>query len=87
MDEKELKKLHGDDVELQPDNSEDERLTEKEALAQARAEGIEFVDHFSVDGDEENLTFDTRGEAEERADELGLDSLAVIQTRTRKVEE
>lgn len=48
MTDAELKKIHGKDVELAPDDSEDEKLTEKQALAQAKKEGIEFIDDFVV---------------------------------------
>lgn len=84
MNEDELKKLHGEDVELAPDDSEDDHLTEKQALAQAKAEGIEFVDSYSVMDDPDNTEFETREEAVARAEELGLDTLNVIQTRRRK---
>lgn len=84
MNEDELKKIHGPDVELNPDDSEDERLTEKEALAQAKAEGIEFVDSFSVMGDKDNQTFETRSGAAVRCKELGVDELAIVQTRSQK---
>lgn len=64
----------------------DDLYTEKEALAIAKEEGIEFVDTFSVSGDEKNREFEARDEAVERALELGLDELSVIQTRKRKAD-
>lgn len=79
MTEAELKKIHGADVELAPDDSEDERLTEKDALAQAESEGILFVDHWKVDGDE------TRYETEKAA-KKAAGSLPVFQIRERKGE-
>lgn len=61
----------------------DEELTEKDALAQAKAEGIEFVDYYTVDGLLDDLDqpvrFDTREEAEEVAGDK-----AIYQTRQQK---
>lgn len=59
------------------DTSVDEKLTEKEALAQAKAEGIEFVDWFTVEGD------DTRYETIEEALDAAGDK-NVSQHRTQK---
>lgn len=78
-DPEELKKVHGEDVELGVDDSEDEHLTEKKALEQAKAEGIEFVDSFTIEGDEKRREFKTRAAAEKEADGRNI-----IQTRTRK---
>lgn len=73
----ELKRIHGEDVELAPDDSEDDHLTEEEALAQAKAEGIEFVDAFMVEG--EAKEYKTAKLAEKHADGRN-----VIQVRRRK---
>lgn len=81
MTEAELKKIHGKDVELAPDDSEDEKLTEKQALAQAKKEGIEFVDEWVVvDETTEISVHETLKEAE-KALKKGQ---AVMQRRTRK---
>lgn len=62
----------------------DDLYTEKEALAIAKEQGIEFVDTFSVNGDPENQGFPSRGGAVLRAQDLGLDELNIIQTRRQK---
>lgn len=88
MDEEELKRIHGDDVELAPDDSEDDKLTEADALKQAADEGIYFKDTFYVvkigqvqatdDG------FDTYEEAQkELASRENKDEYTIIQTRER----
>lgn len=56
---------------------QDTDLTEAEALKQAKAEGIEFVDHFIVDGDE--TKYATIEEAKEVAGKKNI-----TQVRTRK---
>ena len=48
LSEEELKRIHGDDVELAPDDSEDDKLAEKDALKQAAEQGIFFKDTFFV---------------------------------------
>lgn len=58
------------------DEGVDEKLTEKEALAQAKAEGIEFRDYWTVEGE------DTQYETEEEAKEAAGDK-PVLQHRTQ----
>jgi hypothetical protein len=52
-------------------------LTETEALAEAKKQGIEFVDFYTVEGDE--TKFATREKAEE-----AHPGKNIIQTRTQK---
>ena len=93
MTEKELKKIHGDDVELAPDNSEDEKLTEADAIKQAKKEGLEFVDDFAIDGPDEDSEsddleiktqhFDNLDDAKAYAKKHKLDPLEIVQTRSQ----
>lgn len=48
MNAEELKRIHGDDVELAPDDSKDDKLTEDKALQQAASEGVYFKDTYYV---------------------------------------
>lgn len=48
MTDEEMKRIHGEDVELAPDDSEDDKLTEEDALAQAAAQGIYFKDTYVI---------------------------------------
>lgn len=68
MNEAELKAVHGEDVELAPDNSKDEHLSEKDALAQGKAEGLEFVDEFIImtEGGVEKAIYETWEEAQDK---------------------
>lgn len=59
------------------DTSKDEHLSEEDAIKQAKKDGIEFVDWFTVEGD------DTRYETEEEAREAAGDK-NVLQHRERK---
>lgn len=47
------------------DNSPDDKLTEKEAIAMAKAEGITFKDSYQVEGETDR--YDTKKEAEKAA--------------------
>ena len=47
------------------DNSLDEHLTEKQAIAQAKAEGLTFIDSYQVEGD--STHYKTKQEAEAQA--------------------
>lgn len=47
------------------DNSPDDKLTEKEAIAMAEAEGITFKDSYQVEGETDK--YDTKKEAEKAA--------------------
>lgn len=86
----ELKKIHGADVELNPDTSEDDKLTEKEALAQAKKEGIEFIDSYhlmKIDpiGEELPESYTTATKANAALDKLDdKRDYVVVQRRTRK---
>lgn len=64
-------------MDEQPEQKE---LTEEEALAQAREQGVEFVDSFSVDGAE--TAYATREEAEAVANGKNI-----IQTRRQMTEQ
>lgn len=81
MDEEELKRIHGEDVELKPDDTEDEKLTEEQALKDAREQGIEFIDTFFVQ-DHDGI-YDSREEAEAAMSKLKIKG-NIIQTRRRK---
>lgn len=84
LSDDELKKIHGEDVELGIDNSKDDHLTEHDALKQASKDGIKFVDTFTVEG-LDGVEFDSKEDAvavAEQADE----PLNVIQTRNRRDE-
>lgn len=59
------------------DTNKDEKLTEEEALKRAKAEGIEFVDYFTVEGDE--TQYATKEEAEENSN-----GKPIAQVRTQK---
>jgi len=52
-------------------------ISEKKALAQAKEEGIEFVDHYTFEGTSEK--YDTAKEAEKHAD-----GKPIMQVRERK---
>jgi hypothetical protein len=56
----------------------DEKLTEKEALAQAKADGIEFVDEYHIEG--KSKIYSTRAAAQKAASKGDN----VVQTRRRK---
>jgi hypothetical protein len=90
MDAEELKRVHGDDVELQPDDSEDEHLTEADALARAKEEGIEFVDtfhpvHLPTMSRPNSTNYATREDAEKARLELeSPGEYIVAQSRARK---
>lgn len=58
----------------------DDLLTEKEALEIAKADGIEFVDTYEIDGKE----FSTRKKAEAYATKNKLDPLDIMQIRKQK---
>jgi hypothetical protein len=83
MTDAELKRIHGDDVELAPDDSEDEHLSEADAIKQAKKEGIEFVDHFMIAGHEDLGKFDTKKLAEKEASKL-KGEINIIQVREKK---
>lgn len=55
-------------------------LTEEEALAQAKADGIEFDDYWTIEGDELSK-YDTEELAKEEAGDR-----AVVQHRVRRAE-
>ena len=57
----------------------DDKLTEKEALAQANADGIEFVDEWIIEGDEDNVKYKSEAKAKAKAGDR-----AVKQTRRQK---
>lgn len=64
-EQKELIEIHGKDVELKPDDSEDEKLTEKLAIKQAKSENLGFRDFWTIEGD---LTeYETQKQAEKKA--------------------
>lgn len=82
MTEKELKKIHGADVELGVDDSEDEKLTEKQALARAKKEGLVPVDTYVVlEGFTEIEEYETEAEAKK-----ALKKGQVIAQKRRMVE-
>lgn len=62
----------------------DKHLTEKQALAQAKADGVEFVDTFTISDDSFDESFATREEAEKVCKNLGVDPSHIVQTRRRK---
>lgn len=57
--------------------SDSDHIEEKDAVKQAKKDGIEFVDHFLVEGDE--TKYETREEAEKAADGKNI-----TQVRERK---
>lgn len=57
----------------------DDKLTEKQALAQAKEQGIEFVDEFTIEGDEDRVVYETEAEAKAEAGKRNI-----IQTRRQK---
>lgn len=57
----------------------DDKLTEKEALREAKEQGIEFVDEYTIEGDEDNVIYETEAEAKAEAGKRN-----VIQTRRQK---
>lgn len=63
------------------ENNNDEKLTEKKALAQAEAQGIYFIDTFMVEGDEDKKEYDTKEEALKNANGANI-----IQIRRRDYE-
>lgn len=62
----------------------DEKLSEEDALARAKSEGIEFDDFFTIEGDENEKVYRTRAAAEKDAVKLG-GKANIIQTRGRRV--
>lgn len=67
-------KIHGADINL----GLDEKLTEEQALARAKKEGIEFVDTFQVEG--EKTEYETLEEAQ-KASKKGDN---IVQIRRQK---
>ena len=61
----------------------DEQLTEEDALAQSKAEGIEFVDYYTVDVLLDELDQPVRFNTKEEAEEVAGDK-AIYQTRIQK---
>ena len=72
----------------------DEQLTEEDAVAQAKAEGIEFVDYWTVDGVVTSMgaeiQFPTEDEAKEAAqryaeeNDKDIEEVRIVQYRTQK---
>lgn len=90
MDEEELKRIHGEDVELAPDDTEDDKLTEEDALAEAAAQGINFIDKYYVVKIERTMIqaedngYDTREEAEaDRQRRDDPEAYTILQTRSQ----
>lgn len=72
----------------------DEQLTEEDAVAQAKAEGIEFVDYWTVDGVTTSMgaeiQFPTEDEAKDAAqryveeNDKDIKEVQIVQYRTQK---
>lgn len=60
-------------------DKKDEELTERKALKRAAKEGIEFVDAFTIADDPDQVVYDTRKEAEAKAE-----GRSVVQHRWQK---
>lgn len=77
MQEDKTDPIHSENVETAPDDSEDEHLTEEQALAQAKEQGIEFKDQFQIEG------FTKLYDSKEEAVAVAPKGSNIIQIRSR----